>query len=134
MTKVIRFDDSLDMFDHLVLLYKNEEGDTFIGSTSHNDKADDVHKNSIVLYKDPMPKDKDYIMGRNYLDDHSSKIYLVYNEHSEVAVDDFLAAHNIDKTWKNIEYQVVNSLNDVNDILKNDTLNNGEVRAYGTLK
>lgn len=134
MGKVICFKDSLDIFKNLVLVYKNENGEMFLGSSSHNNHADDIHKNSIVLYKDSMPNDKDFIMGWNYLDDHSSKIYLVYNEHSEVAVDDFLAAHNINKTWKDIEYHVVDSINDINDILTNDSLTNNEVRAYGTLE
>lgn len=134
MEKTLRFDGNLDMFKNLVLLYKDEKGDTFLGSSTNNEKGINNLKNSIVLYKESLPKDKDYIMGWNYLDDHSDKIYLVYNEHSEVAVDDFLAAHSIEKTWKDLDYQVVDSINDINELLINESLSNNEVRVYGTLK
>ena len=134
MERVIRFDENLDMFKNLVLLYKDDKGDTYLGSSNHNEKGKDIHKNYIVLYKECLPSDMDYVMGWNYLDDHSDKIYLVYNEHSEVAVDDFLAAHSLEMTWRNIDYIIVDSLNDVNDIIANNPLSNNEVRAYGTLK
>ena len=133
MEKVISFSENLDMFKHLVLLYKDEKGNTYLGSSSHNEKGSENRKNHIILYKEPLPQDKDYIMGWNYLDDHSDKIYLVYNEHSEVAVDDFLAAHGLEKTWRDFDYHVVDSLNDVNDILVDNPLSANEVRAYGTL-
>ena len=130
MEKVLRFDGNLDMFKNIVLLYKDNNGDTYLGSNTHNETGVNNLKNYIILYKESLPKDKDYIMGWNYLDDHSDKIYLVYNEHSEVAVDDFLAAHNIDKTWKDINYNIVDSINDINNI----QLSNNEVKAYATLK
>ena len=132
MEKVIRFNENLDMFKNLVLLYKNENGDTFLGSSINNNEKE--NGNYIVLYKESLPKDKDYIMGWNHLDDSSEKIYLVYNQHSEVAVDDFLAAHGLDKTWKDIDYVVVDSMNDINNRLLSDTLSNNEVRAYCTAR
>ena len=134
MEKVMRFDGNLDMFRNIVLLYKNEEGNTYIGSSSSNNTSDKDHKNHIVLYKDSMPKDKDYIAGWNYLDDNCSKTYIVFNQFMEVAVDDFMAAHNINKTWKDIDYNIVDSLNDVSDSLMSSQLKKNEVRAYGVLK
>lgn len=134
MEKVIRFDENLDMFKNLVLLYKNEKGDTFLGSSINSNDNQKDNKNYIVLYKESLPKDKDYIMGWNQLDDSSEKIYLVYNQHSEVAVDDFLAAHGVDKTWKDIDYVVLDSMNDINNRLMSDKLSNNEVRAYCTAR
>lgn len=134
MERVYRFDGNLDMFKNFVLVYKNDEGNMYLGSSTNNETGVDNLKNSIVLYKAAMPADKDFVMGWNYLDDHAEKIYLVYNEHSEVAVDDFLAAHNISKTRKDIDYIVVDSINDINSILSSNPLKNNEVRAYGTLK
>lgn len=125
MEKVIRFAENLDMFKNLVLLYKNRNGDTFLGSSINGDK-----KKYIVLYKDSLPKDRDCIMGWNYLDDHSGNIYMVNNQYSEVSVDDFLAAHGIDKTWKDIDYVVVDDISEINERLSANTMANGEVRAY----
>ena len=131
MEKVIRFDTNLDMFKNLVLLYKNDNGDTYLGSSML--KQDDKD-NQIVLYKDSLPKDRDYLMGWNYLDDNCEKTYLVYNQNSEVAVDDFLAAHNVEKTWKDINYIVVDNLIEMNNRLKNEQLDKNEVKAYVILK
>ena len=73
-------------------------------------------------------------MGWNYLDDNSEKIYFVSEQQSEVSIDDFLAAHRIEKTWKDINYTVVDSLTEINDILKKNALSDNEVRAYALLK
>lgn len=134
MEKVMSFSDNLDMFKNLVLLYKNDKGETYIGSSKYDENGQDNRKNYIVLYKDSLPKNQDYIEGWNYLDDHSEKIYLVYNEHSEVAVDDFLTVNKVDKTWKDIDYTVVDSVIDINEKIANADLQNNEVRAYVTLK
>ena len=127
--ETVRFNDNLDMFNSIVLLYKNEKGETYLGSSSSLEKD-----NYIVLYKNSLPKDVDYLSGWNYLDDHCEKTYLVYNDHSEVAVDDFLAAHNVNKTWKDLEYRVCDDSMQVNEILSNVQLSNNEVQAYATLK
>lgn len=127
--ETVRFNDNLDMFNSIVLLYKNEKGETYLGSSSNLEKD-----NYIVLYKNSLPKDIDYLSGWNYLDDHCEKTYLVYNDHSEVAVDDFLAAHNVNKTWKDLEYRVCDDSMQVNEILSNVQLSNNEVQAYATLK
>ena len=65
----------------------------------------------------------------NYLDDNSEKVYLVFNEHSEVAVDDFLVANHINKSWQDIEYTVVDNLIEMNKQLSNTVLKNNEIRA-----
>ena len=127
--ETVRFNDNLDMFNSIVLLYKNEKGETYIGASSNMEKD-----NYIVLYKNSLPKNVDYLSGWNYLDDHCEKTYLVYNDHSEVAVDDFLAAHNVNKTWKDLEYKVCDNTIKVNEILSNVQLSNNEVQAYATLK
>ena len=131
MEKVMRFDDNLNMFKNIILLYKDNNGDIYLGSS---DNSNSENKNHIILYKESLPKDKDYLTGWNYLDDNSEKIYFVYNEHSEVAVDDFLAAHNVDKTWKDIDYRIVDSVKDINNKLTNEKLSNNEIRAYVTMQ
>ena len=55
MEKVISFSENLDMFKHLVLLYKDEKGNTYLGSSSHNEKGSENRKNHIILYKEPLP-------------------------------------------------------------------------------
>ena len=134
MEKIVSFSDNLDMFEKFVLLYKNDKGDTYLASSSNDESGKENRKNRIVLYKDALPKDQDYISGWNYLDDNSEKIYIVYNEHSEVAVDDFLVANHVDKSWKDLDYNVFNSVSEINHQLTTDNLKNNEVRAYVTLK
>ena len=133
MEKTVKFENNLDMFKNIVLLYKDENGNTYLGSSSHNDVGDKDHKNFVVLYKESLPKDKDYISGWNYLDENSNDIYIVYNPYSEVAVDDFLYAHNTDKSWKDIDYTIVENTSDINKTLSNIKLANNEIRAYATL-
>lgn len=133
MEKTVKFENNLDMFKNIVLLYKDENGNTYLGSSSHNDVGDKDHKNFVVLYKESLPKDKDYISGWNYLDENSNDIYIVYNPYSEVAVDDFLYAHNTDKSWKDIDYTIVDSTSDINKTLSSIKLSNNEIRAYATL-
>ena len=134
MEKVVRFDESLDIFKNIVLLYKDENENTYLGSTISNEEVGHEAKNYIVLYKDALPKDSDYIAGWNYLDDHSSKKYLVYNDLLSVAVDDFLAAHNVDKTWKDVAYETVDSSMDMNQKLAKLSLEPNQVYAIATLK
>ena len=133
MEKTVKFENNLDMFKNIVLLYKDENGNTYLGSSSHNDIGDKDHKNFVVLYKESLPTDKDYISGWNYLDENSNDIYIVYNQYSEVAVDDFLYAHNTDKSWKDIDYTIVDSTSDINKTLSSIKLSNNEIRAYATL-
>lgn len=134
MERIVSIRDNLDMFKSLVLLYKNENGDTFIGSSSNDENGKENHKSRIVLYKDALPKDTDYITGWNFLDDNSEKIYIVYNEHTEVAVDDFLVANHVDKSWKDIDYTVVDSFSELNVRLASESLSNNQIKAFVTLK
>ena len=36
--ETVRFNDNLDMFNSIVLLYKNEKGETYIGASSNMEK------------------------------------------------------------------------------------------------
>lgn len=133
MEKVISFNKNLDMFKRIVLVYKNEEGKTFIGSSFHDTNSETNFNNYIVLYKDALPSELDCFDGWNFLDDNSDNIYLVPIKHSEVAVDDFLVAHHINKTWKDLDYNVVNNITEINTEVNTNALQNNEVRAYGIL-
>ena len=52
----------------------------------------------------------------------------------ETGIDDFLAAHQIDKTWKDIDYIVIDNFTEIDDLLEENPLNQNEVRAYAILK
>ena len=134
METVYKFEDRLNEFQNLVLVYKDGEEDSYIGSSSFYGGKDPHHQILSILYKDPLPLDRDVMMGWNYLDDHSPFIYLVYTDKMETGVDDFLAAHQIDKTWKDINYNVIDNYTEIDDILLDNPLNKNEVRAYAILK
>ena len=134
METVYKFNDHLNAFQNLVLFYRDDKDDCYIGSSSFYGGSDPNRQNLSILYKEPLPTDRDPIMGWNYLDDNSPFIYLVYTNLMETAVDDFLAAHNIDKTWKDIEYKVIDNYTEIDDVLESYPLNKNEVRAYAILK
>ncbi|MBR2825025.1 MAG: hypothetical protein IKE51_01990 [Solobacterium sp.] len=134
METVYKFDEGLKGFQNIVLFYKDKDDDSYIGTSSFYGGSDPNKQTLSILYKDPLPNDRDAIMGWNYLDDHSPYIYLVYTDVMETAVDDFMAAHQIDKTWKDIDYNVIENYTEIDDILNENPLNKNEVRAYAILK
>ncbi|MBR2066786.1 MAG: hypothetical protein IJ875_00730 [Solobacterium sp.] len=130
MQRVLRFNASLEDFKTIILLHKNENGETHIAYTASNPDNEKEHKNCIVLYKAALPKGLDYLAAWNQLDDSSEKIYLDFNERIEVAIDDFLAAHATGKTWTDLEYYVLEGTSELNEQLADLVLANNEVRAY----
>ena len=100
----IRFEKDLSEFQSIVMLYRDEENNVYIGNTSFYGGSIPERQCLNILYKDPLPKDRDVMSGWNYLDDTSPKIYLSYCTDMETAVEDFMYAHGLERNWRSIDY------------------------------
>ena len=118
----IRFEKDLSEFQSIVMLYRNEENNVYIGNTSFYGGSIPERQCLNILYKDPLPKDRDVMSGWNYLDDTSPKIYLSYCTDMETAVEDFMYAHGLE------------NFTDITDALFDSPVKKGEVKAFAMKK
>ena len=75
MSESISFSESLDVFQNVVMLYKDKDGNLFIGNTWFYNKAG--HDYMSVMYHLPLPEDKGVMEGWNWLDDNDPRVTLV---------------------------------------------------------
>ena len=127
---VIRFEKDLSEFQSIVLLYRDEVSNLYIGNTSFYGGSIPERQYLNILYKDPLPKDRDVISGWNYLDDMSPRIYLSYCAQMTTAVEDFMYAHGLERNWRSIDYILINNYTDITDSLLDSPVKVGEVKAF----
>lgn len=132
MSESIRFDQSLDVFQNVVMLYKDSQNNLFIGNTWFYNKAGNDYMS--VMYHLPIPKDMSLMEGWNWLDDNDPRVTLVPETSMETGVEDFLFAHGHARDWKTVTYTVINSYADIEKILKKNPLKNDEVIGLGIKK
>lgn len=132
MSESIRFDQSLDVFQNVVMLYKDGEDNLFIGNTWYYNKAGNDYMS--VMYHLPVPKTMSVMEGWNWLDDNDPRVTLVPETTMETGVEDFLFAHGHDRDWKTVTYHVINSYADIEKFLKKNPLHDDEVVGLGILK
>lgn len=130
----IRFDQGLSAFQNIILLFREDDDTLYIGNTSFYGGRVPERQYLSLLYKDPLPKDRDVILGWNYLDDNSPNIYISYSSEMSTAVDDFLFSHGVDNDWKSIEYTLVDNFTDIPKELAKNPIKIGEVKAYAIKK
>lgn len=129
MSESIRFEASLDVFQNVVMLYKDKEGQMFIGNTWFYNKAGNDYMS--VMYHTPLPKNMSLMDGWNWLDDNDPRVTLVPEKSMETGVEDFLFAHGKDADWKSVSYSVINSYTDIEKFLNKNKLGNDEVVGLG---
>lgn len=132
MSESIRFESNLDVFQNVVMLYKDVEGKYYIGNTWFYNKAGNDYMS--VMYHEPLPKDKDLIEGWNWLDDNDPRVTLVPEKSMETGVEDFLYAHGKEKDWKSVKYNVIKNYSDIEKYLNKNPLNVDEVIGLGIEK
>ena len=98
MIETFRIKTSLDEFERIVLLYKDEANNVFIGHSFYYGGRDGSEY-LLFLYKEPLPK-KDLLAGWNALDETSCYITIVGVHDHRIAVEDFLVCHNPQLTWE----------------------------------
>lgn len=133
MQEVVKFGDSLKMFQNIVLLYRNKEGRTFIGNVYFYDSRGRMDYLA-VLCKDPLPEEEGLMMGWNWLDDNSPHINLVPEESMETGVEDFLYANGLTRDWKSVDYYVIPDFTALEPYLEEHPLEDGGCIAFGILR
>ena len=134
MSERLRLTENLDCFQTVVLLYCDKNENVHLGCASYYGGKNNDRRYLNLLYKDALPDKAELIGSWNYLDDNSSKIYPDYTKDMELAVDDFLYAHNTAKNHSDLEYEVVDSYSDMDKYFNNTNIKPGQVIAYGMLK
>lgn len=132
MSESIRFDENLSVFQNVVMLYRNEDNELFIGNTWFYNKAGNDYMS--VMYHLPIPKDMSVMEGWNWLDDNDPRVTLVPEISMETGVEDFLFAHGHERDWKSVTYKVINSYADIEKYLKKNPLGKNDVIGLGIKK
>ncbi len=133
MSKVIRFESSLDIFQNIVLLYRNDEGKLYIGNVYYyNGQGKNDYLG--IFCKDPLPEDKGIIMGWNWLDDNSPYITMVPESDMETGVEDFMFANGRAGQWNSVDYHVVNSYGEIDEYVEKHPIAKGEIAGFGIEK
>ncbi|MBR4454949.1 MAG: hypothetical protein IKS32_01850 [Solobacterium sp.] len=134
MSTVMKFDETIDVFQNIVILYRGMNRQLYIGSVFYYNgrgRGDDWMG---VFYEDPLPEENGLIMGWNWLDDNSPRVVLVPVPDATVGVEDFLCVHNLEKNWKSIDYHVVKSFAEMEDYVKKNPIPEGQAVAFGIRK
>lgn len=126
MIETFRVKTSLDEFERIVLLYKAQDGKTFIGHSFYYGGRDGSEY-LLFLYKDPLPQGG-LLEGWNELDETSYHITIVGVHDHRIAVEDFLVCHNPELTWEDVIYVLVHDFTEVDSVYKE--LNPQPGRAY----
>lgn len=121
MTNVIRFNNNLENFQRIVLVYKNLDGTLQMGHTFFYDGRDGSEY-LLFLYKDKLDTSKDFLSAWNHLDESSFTTVIVPESNLEVAIDDFLVSFNETLSWKNIDYIPIKDFSEIDSKLKDFNL------------
>ena len=133
MTEVYLFNKSLSMFQNVVAFFRDADGKLFINNIYfYNVRGD--HDYLSIMCKDPLPENMGLMMGWNWLDDNSPNILLVPEESIETGVEDFMYSHGLEKSWKDIEYHVIDNFSEIESYFSKHTLGKGGVVAFGIKK
>lgn len=116
MTNTIRFKNTLEDFQRIVLVYKNLDGSLQMGHSFFYDGRDGSEY-LLFLYKDALPENLDFLQGWNYLDENSTNTVIVGETNHETAVDDFLCCFNDTLKWSTIDYVQVANFSEINQKL-----------------
>ncbi|MCH1939098.1 hypothetical protein [Holdemania massiliensis] len=128
MIETFRIKTSLDEFERIVLLYKDETNNVFIGHSFYYGGRDGSEY-LLFLYKEPLPK-KDLLAGWNALDETSCYITIVGVHDHRIAVEDFLVCHNPQLTWEDVIYIPTEDFMEMNQIYSQLDLKAGCAYAF----
>ena len=132
MEESIRFENSVSVFQNVVMFYRNEEGRLYIGNTWYYSRPGRDYMS--VMYHEPLPEDQSVMDGWNWLDDNDPRVTLVPEESMETGIEDFLFAHGKQKDWKTVPYFVIDSYTDIEKALREHPMKPGDVLGLGILK
>ena len=131
MTTVMKFDEKLDIFQNIVVLYRNVNDELFIGNTYYYNGRGIGPDWMSVMYAEAMPEEKGILLGWNWLDENSPRVTLVPEVAAETGVEDFLYAHGLEHNWRSIDYVIVNNYQDIEAYCREHKLQKGHAIAFG---
>lgn len=134
MSEIITFSEDLDMFQNIIILYMDENGDRYIGNTSYYNGRGNACDYLSVMYRDKLPADMEVVQGWNWLDDNSARIALIPEESMRVGVEDFLAARGLVKDWKTLDYHVIEDYTGIHQYFSRNPLKPGQIIGFGIRK
>ena len=134
MTEVMKFNEQLDVFQDIVVLYRNVNGELYIGNTYFYNGRGTGPDWMSVMYAEPLPEKNGILLGWNWLDDNSPRVTLVPEEHAETGVEDFLYAHGLEHDWRSIDYMVIRNYQDIEAWFRENELGLGRAVAFGIKK
>ena len=77
MSTVVRFEEKLDVFQNIVVLYRDESGKLFIGNTCFYNGRGHAEDWMTFMYEEALPEENGILLGWNWLDDNSPHVTLV---------------------------------------------------------
>lgn len=123
------FKENLDEYQNIVMLYRNPDGELYLGTTSYYNGRGQGNDYLSVLYKDAVREGDGLMLGWNELDEMNAG-RLVPERNAETAVEDFLYAHGLPRSWRSVSYTEAKDYPEMESMHASNPLNNGEVRAY----
>ena len=130
MSETVKFDESLDKFQSVVLLLRTREGALYIGNTYFYDGRGFGPDYLTIMYKEPLPGGMAIIDGWNWLDDNSPRVIMVPEQTMETGIEDFMCAHGFEKNWKDINYHTVNNYSDIESYVKKHPIEKDQIVGF----
>ena len=134
MSTVVRFEEKLDVFQNIVVLYRDESGKLFIGNTCFYNGRGHAEDWMTFMYEESLPEENGILLGWNWLDDNSPHVTLVPETAAETGVEDFLYAHGLERDWKTIDYIVIKNYQEIEDYCAKNKIEPGCAIAFGIRK
>lgn len=134
MAEVITFNEDLEVFQNIIIVYMDENKNRYIGNTYYYNGRGSNCDYLSVMYRDQLPEGMEVVQGWNWLDDNSARIALIPEENMRVGVEDFLAAHNLKKDWKTLEYHVIDDYTGIHNYLISHPLQPNQILGFGIRK
>ncbi|MCH4207679.1 MAG: hypothetical protein LKF79_00675 [Solobacterium sp.] len=130
MVKAVKFEDNLEAFQRIVLIYQNDKGERYLGHTFfYNGRSG--YEYLLFLYKQPLPENMGIMDGWNWLDDNSPSVYTIGESTIQTGVEDFLYANGLEKDWKQIQYYEASDFIAMSKEFNNIGMKNGDVIGFG---
>jgi len=123
------FNGDLKDYQNVVVLYRTKEGDLYLSSTSYYNGRGRGADYMSVIYQSKLNDENGMMEGWNELDENGNGRLVPEND-PETAVEDFLYAHGLKRSWRSVPYVEVDSYPEMEKIFAQKPMEIGEVRAY----
>ncbi len=128
MAEIMMLKEAIEKFDSIVMLYKNENNEIFLGhSFFYNGREDS--KYLLFLYRSALKNDK-ILESWNDLDENSLDIAIVGTQTHELAIEDFLHAHKCEVGLDEVYFIEIDLYSEIEKNLKEVNFSKNQVFAF----